>query len=286
MVGIQEVPLGEIDPDSSVNVRRTGVSENVHRVRRSIQTHGYWPDQPITLRPHPDESAPYKYEYVTGQCRFKASLDLELDTIPALVVDLDDDGALRRSWGENEARGDLKPTDQAHWAEVIFKKYDGAGYTMNDALEKAAEWLGVTLQTLHRYYRWAFLPREVQEMMDQGVLLRKHASAIVQNTYVRDSSQDKLESQQRMIDRAQWIVELDRQSRDLGAEAMERLPANAKVSELAQYVRERKAELRRTFEYRIPQDLYDNLVDYGRQRGIDDPETIVSHIIARALRGA
>lgn len=286
MVDIQRVQLTEIDPESSINVRRTGVSENVERVKTSIKTHGYWGDQPITLRPHPDKKAQYKYEYVTGQCRFKASLDLGLDTIPALVVELDDDDALRRSWGENEARGGLKPSDQAHWAEVIFKRYDGDNYTMKEALEKTAEWLGVTLPTLHRYYRWAFLPKEVQQMMDQGVLLRKHASAIVENTFVRGSSSEKSESQQRMIERAQWVIELDRESRDLGAKAMEQLSANAGISELTQHIQKLKSELQRTFEYSVSQDLYENLINYGKHRGISDPVTIISHIIAKELEGA
>jgi ParB/RepB/Spo0J family partition protein len=91
VINIKRIQLTEIDPESSINVRRTGVSENVERVKKSIETHGYWGDQPITLRPHPDESAQYKYEYVTGQCRFKASLDLGLDAIPAFIVELDDD---------------------------------------------------------------------------------------------------------------------------------------------------------------------------------------------------
>ncbi len=285
MAKIREVPLTEIDPESTVNVRRAAVQENVDRVKRSIKTHGYWQDQPVTLRPHPDEDSQYNYEYVTGQCRFKASAQLGLDSIFALVVRLDDDEALRRSWGENEARGDLSPSDQAYWAEKIFRKYDGEGYTMSEALQKAAKWLGVSLQTLQRYYRWAFLPAEVQEMMDQGVLLKKHASAIVQNTYVRQSSSGADDSTKRMIDRAEWIVELDRKSRDLAAEAMERLSATASIAELAQYVRERRSEKQRTLQYRIPQELYENLLQYGRQRGLQEPETIVSHIIADAVQG-
>jgi ParB/RepB/Spo0J family partition protein len=286
VINIKRIQLTEIDPESSINVRRTGVSENVEKVKKSIETHGYWGDQPITLRPHPDENAQYKYEYVTGQCRFKASLDLGLDTIPAFIVELDDDEALRRSWGENEARGDLKPSDQAYWAEVIFKRYEGAGHTMKDALDKTAEWLGVTLQTLHNYYRWAFLPKEVQQMMDQGVLLNKHANAIVKNTFVRGSSTGRAESQRRMVERAQWIIELDRESRDLGAKAMEQLPANAEISELTQHIQKLKAELQRTFEYSVSQDLYENLINYGKQRGISDPVTIISHIIAKELREA
>lgn len=121
-------------------------------------------------------------------------------------------------------------------------------------------------------------------MMDQGVLLKKHANAIVENTFMRDSSTDKPESQQRMVERAQWIIELDRESRDLGAKAVEQLPTNAEISELTQHIQKLKAELQRTFEYSASQDLYENLINYGKQRGISDPVTIISHIIAKELR--
>ena len=115
--------------------------------------------------------------------------------------------------------------------------------------------------------------------------MNKHANAILKTLCERWFT-GRAESQRRMVERAQWIIELDRESRDLGAKAMEQLPANAEISELTQHIQKLKAELQRTFEYSVSQDLYENLINYGKQRGISDPVTIISHIIAKELREA
>lgn len=107
MSTVQIIDVNRIDPNSTINVRRQGVEENVEKVKASIQQHGYWPDQPIIVRPHPDSGSTYDYQNVTGQCRLKACLALELEEIPAFVLELNDDEAIQRSWLENEARGDL-----------------------------------------------------------------------------------------------------------------------------------------------------------------------------------
>ena len=41
----------------------------------------------IVVRPHPDSSSEYKYQHITGQCRFKACVLLGLEEIPAFVLD-------------------------------------------------------------------------------------------------------------------------------------------------------------------------------------------------------
>ena len=127
MVTVRNIRIDSIDPNSTVNVRRQGVEENIEKVKSSIRSQGYWPDMPIVLRPHPNaESSSYEYEHVTGQCRFKACLELGMEEIPAFVFDLSDEESIQRSWLENEARGDLKYSDRAYWTERIYKKYNGA----------------------------------------------------------------------------------------------------------------------------------------------------------------
>ena len=146
----QNIDVNHIDPDSTINVRRQGVEENVEKVKASIQQHGYWPDQPIIVRPHPDSNSKYEYQNVTGQCRLKACLALGLTEIPALIFELDDNEAIQRSWLENEVRGDLTYSDRAYWAERIYKRYSGEGHTAQEALELAAKYLGKEVPTIMR----------------------------------------------------------------------------------------------------------------------------------------
>ncbi len=161
MSEVRSIKVSNIDPESTINVRRIAVKDNVEKVKASIQEYGYWPDQPIIVRPHPNTESQYQYEYVTGQCRFKACLELGLEEIPAFIEELDDEKAIQRSWLENEVRGELTYSDRAYWTERIYKRYSGEGYTGQEALELAAKYLGVKVLTVTRYYRLSVLPEEL-----------------------------------------------------------------------------------------------------------------------------
>ncbi len=281
MTTVQNISISAIDPKSTINVRRQGVEENVEKVKTSIQAHGYWPDMPIVVRPHPLSESDYDYEHVTGQCRFKACSELGMEEIPAFVFDLSDDEAIQRSWLENEARGDLTYSDRAYWTERIYKKYAGAGHTSDEALAKAAEYLGVGTQTVMRYYALVELPEDLKEMVDQGILSNGHAVAIVRNTYDRARRE---QSQEKMRDRTSWLLGLDRDNREHAVKALQNLGHGATIADLNKYVGERTDKDRRTVQYAIPQELHESLLEWGKARGLEDTTTIVSHMIADVLR--
>ena len=281
MIAVQNIEIGSIDPQSTINVRRQGVDENVEKVKSSIQAHGYWPDMPIVVRPHPDASSHFAYEHVTGQCRFRACLDLGLDTIPAFVFDLTDDEAIQRSWLENEARGDLTFSDRAYWTERIYKRFNGEGYTGHEALEKAADYLGVGVQTVMRYYTLVALPDDLKEMVDQGVLASGHAVNIVRNTY--DGARPE-QSQDKMKERASWLLGLERDARDHAVKALQSLGHGASISELNKNVTDRLAEDKRVVQYAIPGELHSSLLDWGKSRGLEDESEIVGRMVFDTLR--
>jgi ParB/RepB/Spo0J family partition protein len=281
---VQNLKVNLIDPDSEINVRRQGVEQNVEEVKASIQQHGYWPDQPIIVRPHPDPASAYDYQHVTGQCRLKACLAIGLEEIPAFILELNDDEAIQRSWLENEVRGDLTYSDRAYWTERIYKRYSGEGYTGQEALELAAKYLGVTLQTVMRYFRLSVLPEDLKQMVDKGILTTANASAIVLNTF--DASRFE-HSQEAMRERASWILDLDRDSREHAVKALEQLKHKASIADLTAYVTEKVSESSHVVQYAIPSDLHDELLQWGRSRGLEDESTIISHMVTDVLkRGA
>ena len=279
---VQIIDINRIDPDSSINVRRQGVEDNVEKVKSSIQQHGYWPDQPIIVRPHPKTASDYDYENVTGQCRLKACLQLGLKEIPAFVLELDDDEAIQRSWLENEMRGDLTPSDKAYWTEKIYKRYEGNGYNPNEALELAAKYLGVEFDTVIRYYRLAVLPESVMDMVNKKILAQKYAGAIVLYTY--DANRIE-ESNRAMEDRASWLLSLNRDSRDHAVEAMKNLGHKASIADLNAKVIETSKESKRFVQYVIPTELYNDLLDWGKERELEDEQTIIGHMVVEALKG-
>ncbi len=281
MNDVTRIKVGDIDPKSTINVRRQGIEENVEKVKSSIEEHGYWPDQPIIVRPHPASESQYNYESVTGQCRLKACLALGLQEIPAFILTLNDDQAIQRSWLENEVRGDLTYSDRAYWTERTFKQYSGKGYTGQEALELAAKYLGVTVPTVMNYYSLCGLPEDLKQMVDQGTLTVRTAVAIVKNTY--DISRFE-ESQETMKARASWILGLDRDSREPALEALKQLGHKASIADLTAHVGKEISASRRNVQYAIPDDLHDELLHWGKSRGLADEATIISHMVAETLR--
>ena len=281
MSAVQQIKLSQIDPDSSINVRRQGVEDNVEKVKVSIRQHGYWPDMPVVVRPHPDSSSEYDYEHVTGQCRFKACLELGLEDIPAFVFDLSDEQAIQRSWLENEARGDLTYSDRAYWTERIFKQYSGDGYTAQEALVKAADYLGVTTQTVSRYYTLVALPDDLKEMVDQGILSNSNAVTIVRNTF--DGAQVE-KSQQSMRDRASWLLGLARDDREHAVNSLQKLGHSASIADLTKDVMAKIEAAGLKVEFAIPQELHGRLIEWGKERGLEGESAIIGHMVADVLR--
>lgn len=278
---VQFVDINRIDPNSTINVRRQGVEDNVEKVKSSIQQHGYWPDQPIIVRPHPDTASDYDYENVTGQCRLKACLQLDLKEIPAFVLELDDDEAIQRSWLENEMRGDLTQSDKTYWTEKIFKRYSGDGYTADEAMELAAKYLGVGVDAVMRYYRLAALPESLMDLVDKGILAQKFASPLVLYTY--DANRIK-ESEKAMEDRASWLLSLDRDSREHAVKALQKLGHKASIVALSAEVSQRNKESKRVVQYAIPLELYDDLLEWGLERGLESESEIIGRMVGDTLR--
>lgn len=282
---ITKIKVSCIDPKSTVNVRRTAVKQNVEKIKASIKEHGYWLDYPITVRPHSDSASKYQYEYVRGQCRLKACIELELEEIPAVIKELDDEQAIQQSWLENEARGDLTASDKTYWVEKIYKRYAGSGHTNKEALGLAARYLGVTVQTARLYYLFVVIPEDLKERIDQKILPEKYARVIAKKTMDSLSSNDKKfrESQDRMRERADWIINLAREHRDYATEALEALGPKASIADLNNEVEKKISQEKRILKITVPEELHDELLKWGKNRGLKDVETIISHMLAETL---
>ena len=283
MSEVKQILVSTIDPKSAVNVRRLGIADNVERVKSSIQEHGYWPDQPIVVRPHPDPVSGYEFQHITGQCRLKACLELELSEIPAVVVeDISDEEAIRRSWGENEHRTDLLMSDKAYWADYFYQHYKGNGYTGKEALELAAKFLGVKYGSVVDYFRLSILPEEVMTLVDQSFITKDQAGLIVKNTH--DASHFD-GSQQKMIERASWLQQQpSREGRTFAAEAMNELNREATIEDLSNYVMEKFEAIKLKVDVVIPTQLYDNFLKWGERHGVEDKSIIINLMIAESLR--
>ena len=106
---VQNIPLSEISP-SQLNPRKTFDEESLNELAANIKENGLI--QPITVRKAP-KGAEYKYEIVCGERRYRASKIAGLETIQAVIKELDDKQAFAAMIVENLQRKDVDPMEEA-----------------------------------------------------------------------------------------------------------------------------------------------------------------------------
>ena len=126
--------------------------ETLDELAASIREHGVL--QPILVRP----IGPNTYQLIAGERRWRASKQAGLDTIPALIEEIDDDTALEISIIENLQREDISPLDEAAMYDRMVTEH---GYS----IRKLADKLGKDKGYVENRLRLADAPDEVRELV-------------------------------------------------------------------------------------------------------------------------
>ncbi|GAA6751963.1 hypothetical protein Thermus77412_24990 [Thermus antranikianii] len=166
----------------------------IHRLAESIEKVGLL--EPILVRPLPDG----RYEIIAGERRYRAFLLLRRETIPALIVEADDQQVHDMSVAENTSREDLtipelvlalrrklnlsdkefsrkvKELRNLIKASKIPVVRAPQGY---EEFEEIADTFGVRLYTLAQYaYLLADVPLHALEILAEGKLSAREVAAI------------------------------------------------------------------------------------------------------------
>jgi ParB/RepB/Spo0J family partition protein len=150
-VGVRIVPIDHIEANPE-QPRLAFNQETLDELAASIREHGVL--QPILVRP----VGPNTYQLIAGERRWRASKLAGLDTIPALIEDIDDDTALEISIIENLQREDISPLDEAAMYDRMVRDH---GYS----IRKLADKLGKDKGYLENRLRLADAPPEVRELV-------------------------------------------------------------------------------------------------------------------------
>jgi ParB/RepB/Spo0J family partition protein len=118
----------------------------------SIREHGVL--QPILVRPLGGN----RWQLVAGERRWRASKRAGLDTIPALIENMDDDTALEISIIENLQREDLSPLEEAVMYDRMVRDH---GYS----IRRLAQKLGKDKGYLENRLRLADAPDEIRQLV-------------------------------------------------------------------------------------------------------------------------
>jgi ParB family chromosome partitioning protein len=150
-IGVRIVPIDHIEPNPE-QPRMVFEPEALNELAASIREHGVL--QPILVRP----LGPNTYQIVAGERRWRASRLAGLETIPALIEEIDDDTALEIAIIENLQREDLTPLDEAAMYDRMVHEH---GYS----IRKLADKLGKDKGYLENRLRLADAPPEIRELV-------------------------------------------------------------------------------------------------------------------------
>jgi ParB family chromosome partitioning protein len=145
------VPVDRIDSNPQ-QPRLAFNQETLDELTASIREHGVL--QPILVRPIGQN----RYQLVAGERRWRASKQAGLETIPALIEEIDDDTALEISIIENLQREDISPLDEAAMYDRMVREH---GYS----IRKLADKLGKDKGYLENRLRLADAPPEIRELV-------------------------------------------------------------------------------------------------------------------------
>jgi ParB family transcriptional regulator, chromosome partitioning protein len=129
--------------------------------------------QPIVVRPLPDGGvgAPH-YELIMGERRLRASKQLALESIPAIVKNTADENMLRDALLENLHRANLNALEEASAYQQLL---DDFGITQDELAAR----IGRSRPQITNTIRLLKLPASVQQRVAAGVLSAGHARAIL-----------------------------------------------------------------------------------------------------------
>jgi len=150
-VGVRIVQVDRIEPNPE-QPRLAFNQETLDELAASIREHGVL--QPILVRPTGQNS----YQLIAGERRWRASKQAGLETIPALIEEIDDDTALEISIIENLQREDISPLDEAAMYDRMVTEH---GYS----IRKLADKLGKDKGYVENRLRLADAPDEVRELV-------------------------------------------------------------------------------------------------------------------------
>jgi ParB family chromosome partitioning protein len=149
--GVRNIDVERITPNPE-QPRLSMDQSSLDELSASIREHGVL--QPILVRP----LVGGEFQLIAGERRWRASMAAGLETIPALVEEIDDDTALEISIIENLQREDLSPLDEATMYDRMVHEH---GYSVRRLAQK----LGKDKGYLENRLRLADAPEEIRELV-------------------------------------------------------------------------------------------------------------------------
>ena len=168
---VQQIPIGELFPFKNHPFKVLD-DESMQRTVESVEQYGVL--SPLIARPRPEGG----YEIISGHRRQHAAQLAELDTLPVIVRNMDDDAAVLLMVDSNLQRENILPSERAFAYKMKLEaiKNQGARSDLTSgqivqksklSIERVAEDAGEGYKTVQRYIRLTNLVPELLDMVDE-----------------------------------------------------------------------------------------------------------------------
>lgn len=173
-IPLEECQRGKYQP------RRAMDQESLDELAVSIKQHGVL--QPIVLREIVSSSShSARYEIIAGERRWRASQLAGLDSVPAIINNLDDETASAMALIENLQRDDLNPIDEA----MAFSRLQNE-FSLTH--QQIADLVGKSRAAISNAMRLLSLHKDVQIMVENGDIEMGHARCLLSLPEVQQRS--------------------------------------------------------------------------------------------------
>ena len=161
---VLRIPVGLIEPNP-YQPRMSFAAEAMQELADSIRTFGLI--KPITVRRKGD-----KYQIISGERRFRASIMAGMDMIPAYIRDASEQGMLEMAIVENIQRENLDPIEVAMSYQRLMEE-------CNLTQEQMADRVGKKRASVANQLRLLRLPAKVQHDLKVGLVSVGHAKVLL-----------------------------------------------------------------------------------------------------------
>ena len=187
---VLQVPIEDIIPNR-FQPRLTFDDRGLEELASSIKQHGII--QPLVLRRVND-----KYEIIAGERRYKAATMAGLNTVPAIISNIDDNQSAEVAIVENVQRRNLTPIEEARSYKNLLDK----GYLTQSELAKK---MGISQSAIANKLRLLNLDEEVQQALLNNQISERHARSLL----VLSNPEDQKKWLQKIIAERLTVRQLD-----------------------------------------------------------------------------
>ena len=160
-----KTPIHKLVPNK-FQPRKNFDKKQLDELAASIKNRGII--QPIAVRKLSDD----RFEIIAGERRWRAAQIANIHEVPTVLLRADDELAAEFAVLENVQREGLNPLEEANGYQTLIDKFS---YTQ----DKIAEMMGKSRTYITNTLRLKKLPKEIQNMVTEGLLTAGHARSLI-----------------------------------------------------------------------------------------------------------